>query len=103
VSYTDHRKNYVPKLSGTEVYRSYLSLMPNEDDDSDDSESDLVKTDVKKAHIAEERRKILAHFHTLTGNYPLFTFCLYRESRQYLCKGSNHVDVSAASKLLTTT
>ena len=63
VSYTDHRKAYVPKFSGQEVYRSYLSLMPDDEDEYDETDS--------KNHtvIAEERKKILAHFEALTGNF----------------------------------
>lgn len=57
VSYVNHKKAYVPKLSGTDVYRSYLSLMPDDDDEDN----------IKKEEVAEERQKILAHFETLTG------------------------------------
>ena len=32
VTYTNHSKAYVPKVSKTEVYRSYLTLMPDEEE-----------------------------------------------------------------------
>ena len=57
VSYTDHTKAYVAKVSGSDKYRSYLSLMPDKDegeeDDGDDEE-------------AEKREKILNEFRALS-------------------------------------
>ena len=58
VTYTNHGKAYVPKISGTDMYRSYLSLMPEEEE---------VQDEATKAKIHEERQKILAHFQALTG------------------------------------
>lgn len=60
VTYTNHSKNYVPKVSSTEVYRSYLSLMP-------DDEEECMSKSQEAAKIHEERMKILAHFQSLTG------------------------------------
>lgn len=62
VTYTNHSKNYVPKVSSTEVYRSYLSLMPDDDD-----EETVMSKSQEAAKIHEERLKILAHFQALTG------------------------------------
>ena len=58
MTYTNHGKAYVPKISGTDTYRSYLSLMPEEEETQDEA---------TKAKIHEERQKILAHFQALTG------------------------------------
>ena len=51
----------MPKLSGTEVYRSYLSLLPDEEESTDEPDSNKMR------QINEERQKILAHFQTLSG------------------------------------
>merc|ERR1711997_1125876 len=71
VTYTNHSKAYVPKVSKTEVYRSYLTLMPDEEEegggDTSTSKSENEGDDTKKAQIHEERLKILAHFQTLSG------------------------------------
>ena len=58
VTYTNHGKAYVPKIS--DKYRSYLSLMPDEEEGE-------VQDEATKAKIHEERQKILAHFQALTG------------------------------------
>jgi len=60
VTYTNHSKAYVPKLSGTDVYRSYLNLLPEDEEKDEVDES-------KKSQISEERKKILAHFKSLSG------------------------------------
>ena len=52
VTYTNHSKAYVPKLSGTDVYRSYLNLLPEDEEKDEVDES-------KKSQISEERKKIL--------------------------------------------
>ena len=67
VTYTNHSKAYIPKLSGN--YRSYLSLMPDEEDEYETSTSEISSNDdkTKKAQIHEERLKILAHFQALSG------------------------------------
>ena len=67
VTYTNHSKAYIPKLSGN--YRSYLSLMPDEEDEYEASTSEISSNDdkTKKAQIHEERLKILAHFQALSG------------------------------------
>ena len=65
VTYTNHSKAYVPKFSGAEVYRSYLSLLP--DDENEVQEKDVLD-ESKKAKINEEREKILAHFQKLSGH-----------------------------------
>ena len=57
VTYTNHGKAYVPKIS--DKYRSYLSLMPDEEETEPD--------EATKAKIHEERQKILEHFQALTG------------------------------------
>ena len=57
VTYTNHGKAYVPKIS--DKYRSYLSLMPDEEE--------VIQDEATKAKIHEERQKILAHFQALTG------------------------------------
>ena len=61
VTYTNINKAYVPKLSGADIYRSYLSLMPESDDDEEEN------TRKTSSVISEERLKILAHFQTLSG------------------------------------
>jgi len=71
VTYTNHSKAYVPKVSKTEVYRSYLTLMPDEEEEgggeTSTTKSETDTDDTKKAQIHEERLKILAHFQTLSG------------------------------------
>ena len=55
VTYTNHSKAYVPKLSGTDVYRSYLNLLPEDEEKDEVDES-------KKSQISEERKKILGKY-----------------------------------------
>ena len=55
VTYTNHSKAYVPKLSGTDVYRSYLNLLPEDEEKDEVDES-------KKSQISEERKKILGEY-----------------------------------------
>ena len=64
VTYTNHSKAYVPKLSGTDVYRSYLNLLPEDEEKDEVDES-------KKSQISEERKKILGTY--LIKNTPIFT------------------------------
>lgn len=69
VTYTNHSKAYIPKVSGSEMYRSHLCLMPDLDDEYGEASETKSETeiDTKKAQIHEERLKILAHFQTLSG------------------------------------
>ena len=62
VTYTNHSKAYVPKLSGTDVYRSYLNLLPEDEEKDEVDES-------KKSQISEERKKILGkHIYLVIRN-----------------------------------
>lgn len=57
ISYTDHSKAYMPKMSASTKYHSYLSLMPDDIPDDDDE-------DGEDAH--KRRAKILSDFRALS-------------------------------------
>ena len=83
VTYTNHNKAYIPKLSGTDVYRSYLNLLPEDEAEDEVDES-------KKSLISEERKKILGNFYNCNlkklnpnthffsnGNFQLFVYIFF--------------------------
>ena len=91
VTYTDHRKAYVPQSSSTpdyasQVYLSYLCLMPDEEGETaaaagkNDTQSsttqeqavvnlgyDSVVTPEKMKFLKDERRAVLQQFAKLSG------------------------------------
>jgi hypothetical protein len=60
VTYTNHSKAYIPKVSDSAMYRSHLCLMPDLDDEYGEVSETKSETeiDTKKAQIHEERLKV---------------------------------------------
>ena len=98
VTYTDHRKAYVPQSSSTpdyasQVYLSYLCLMPDEEDEGEtaaaaaaDTQSptqqqavvnlgyDSVVTPEKMKFLKDERRAVLQQFAKLSGREQVYWY-----------------------------
>ena len=53
VSYLDHSKHYVAKVSASEKYRSYLSLMPEGEDEGNGGEDDPAEVEKGKRILSE--------------------------------------------------
>ena len=99
VTYTDHRKAYVPQSSSTpdyasQVYLSYLCLMPDEEGEGEtataaaaaDTQSstqqqavvnlgyDSVVTPEKMKFLKDERRAVLQQFAKLSGREQVYWY-----------------------------